>query len=46
MLLEGDRGIRGGLEALDINQVRDYVNFGGINPLAPQLFVMCNNEFS
>ena len=40
MSLEGDRGLRCGLQALDINQVREYVNFGGINPPAPQLCVM------
>ena len=38
MSLEGDRGFRCGLEALDIKQVGDYVKFGGANPPAPQLF--------
>ncbi len=37
MSLEGDRGFRCGLETLGISQIRDYVQFGDINPPAPQL---------
>jgi hypothetical protein len=36
MSLEGDRSLRCGLEALDIDQVRGYVKAGGITSPAPQ----------
>jgi len=39
MSIEADRGFRGALEAIDINQVWGYVKFGGTNPPAPQFCV-------